>query len=182
VGQDEVRAFYEAAWKEPYPFLVPATRPPLDVKALQDAWSRAARGVVEAAKAAWTDVAGAIYHPHLTAFQAAILNSWPELGQERVVAHILLIIQEMHDDPLVAVVAYEQLQASLQLAGEAFLPKKVADLQKQYMDAHPKWREVQQRLSHESLRTRVEDNIPGGLPETPEVFDEPEEQPDPFSD
>jgi len=181
VDIEAVKVAYKGIWGSDVDLPVQIPKQP-DLSALEAAWRAAAEGVVQAARAAWADAADSIYHPHLKAFHAAIANAWSDLGQNTVLTQILLIIQEMHDDPLVAVIAYEQLQASLQLAGEAFLPKKVADLQKMYMDAHPKWREVQQRLNRESLRTRVEDNIPGRLPEPPEVFDEPEEQADPFSD
>jgi len=185
MSTEAVNAAYRLIWGKqlnlPVEPAEPQGRQPLDAAALAAAWQLAAQGVVKATRTTWTDVGDSIWHPHLTSFHAAMKNSWNELGQERVVAQILLIVREMHDDPLVAVVAYEQLQASLELAGEAFLPKRVADLQKQYMDAHPTWREVRRRLSRESLRTRAQDYVPDGLPEPPDVLDESEELPDPFS-
>jgi hypothetical protein len=185
MSTEAVNAAYKLIWHKdlnlPVESAGPPGRQPLDVAALTAAWQAAAQGVVKATRATWTDVADSIWHPHLTSFHAAIKNAWNELGEERVVTQILLIVREMHDDPLVAVVAYEQLQASLEIAGEAFLPKQVADLQKQYMDAHPTWREVRRRLSHESLRTRAEDYIPGGLREPADVLDASEELSDAFS-
>ena len=190
MGQDEVRALYEATWKEPYPYRFPAqaSRPPLDEQLLRDRWDAEKAKLVETLAQSRMPVKGVLASPHLDALEGYLILSWQELDEPDTFHEALSFVAEI-EEPLAVVVAYEELRVALELAGSKRFLKPLADDEKRYMRASDGWHEFLEQVKRGNHPTpRVPDSIPGGLPEPqdPEQpLDEPDESTvwrDPFSD
>jgi len=124
-----------------------AVRQPLDEHKLQEEWQWARDRIELRMHADGLRVPSFIDHAYLEPLEILIVKAWNLLGSPEVFAACLFLIEQMHDDPAAAALAYEELKVALGLGGDYWLPIEVAARQLNYLQTSPVWQALERRGS-----------------------------------
>lgn len=142
---------------------LPMKRKPFDEDAFQAAWSRAVADVVTGMSHAGFVVQDALLHPQLGALEGLCRNAWDDLEDEPVFGQALAIIAKMDDQPMAAIVGFEQFHAALVLGGDRTRCQTVADRYQKYLRENPTTADYFQKVRNATYpieRPRLKDFIP----------------------